>query len=293
MLRSMTGFAQAFGTEGGARWTWDIKTVNAKGLDVRLRLPPGFDAVEVEARKRIGAGLARGTCHATLAVTRDTAPAHPRINTELLAALIKAVADVPLPPSVGGVTLDGLLALRGVVETVEDAPDDAASDALRAACASGLDTALAGLLAMRATEGAALQAILVQRLDAIGRLARQADAAPQRQPEAVREKLAQTIAALAERHALDPNRLHQEALILAAKADVREELDRLTTHVAAARNLIAAGGPCGRRLDFLAQELGREASTYCAKVNDAALTAIGLELRVEIEQFREQVQNIE
>ena len=143
------------------------------------------------------------------------------------------------------------------------------------------------------SRGAALRNVLDTRLDAIGRLTTAADEAPQRTPEAVRAKLAATIATLAERHALDPDRLHQEALILAAKADVREELDRLQAHVAAAHQLLAQGGPIGRRLDFLAQEMGREASTFCAKVDDAALTAMGLELRVEIEQLREQVQNIE
>ncbi len=294
----MTGFAQAAGTsatgpQGTARWSWDIKTVNAKGLDLRLRLPPGFDALEIEARKRIGARLTRGTCQATLSVARESAPAQPRINIALLGALVRALSDVPLPPSVGGATLDGLLGVRGVVEIAEEPVEAGATEALRAACESGLGAALDALIAMREAEGAALQRILEERLVTIARLTREADIAPQRQPEAVKEKLALSIATLTERHALDPDRLHQEALILAAKADVREELDRLMTHVGAARGLIAAGGPVGRRLDFLAQELGREASTFCAKVNDAALTAIGLELRVEIEQFREQVQNIE
>lgn len=289
----MTGFAQAIGTQGVARWSWDIKTVNAKGLDLRLRVPPGFDALEIEARKRIGARLTRGTCQATLAISRESSPAQPRINVDLLASLVGALSQISLPPTVGGATLDGLLSVRGVVEMGEEPADAGATDTLKVACEAGLGDALDALVAMRTAEGTALQVILEERLTTIARLAREADAAPQRQPEAIREKLAQSIAALTERHGLDPDRLHQEALILAAKADVREELDRLATHVGAARDLIAAGGPCGRRLDFLAQELGREASTFCAKVNDAALTAMGLELRVEIEQFREQVQNIE
>ena len=293
VLRSMTGFAQAFGTLGVARWSWDIKTVNAKGLDLRLRLPPGFDALEIEARKRIGARLTRGTCQATLTISREASLAQPRINVELLASLVDALAQLALPPTVGSATLDGLLGVRGVVEMGEEPTEAGATDTLKVACLTGLGDALEALIAMRTAEGVALQVILEERLATIARLARDADAAPQRQPEAIREKLAQSIAALTERHALDPDRLYQEALILAAKADVREELDRLATHVGAARDLIAAGGPCGRRLDFLAQELGREASTFCAKVNDAALTAMGLELRVEIEQFREQVQNIE
>jgi uncharacterized protein (TIGR00255 family) len=185
------------------------------------------------------------------------------------------------------------LSLRGVIETLDALPDEGVLEALRSESLVGLDGALTALSTMRAGEGKALLPILQERLDAIARLTETADKAPQRQAAAVREKLAQSIAALTERFQLDPDRLHQEALILAAKADVREELDRLAAHTGAARELLAAAGAVGRRLDFLAQELAREANTFCAKANDAALTAIGLELRVEIEQFREQVQNIE
>ena len=180
-----------------------------------------------------------------------------------------------------------------MVETIERVPDPAAAEALKVACAAGLDAALDVLVAMRAMEGAALRDVLEGRLTAIARLTHAADTAPQRLPEAIRAKLAATVAMLAERPGLDPARLHQEALILAAKADVREELDRLQAHVVAARRLLGDGGPVGRRLDFLAQEMGREATTFCAKVDDAALTALGMELRVEIEQLREQVQNVE
>lgn len=289
----MTGLGQAAGDSGAARWTWELKTVNAKGLDLRLRLPPGFDALEIEARRRIGARLARGTCHASLTITREKVPFQPRVDTERLTAISQALAQVPLPSGIGPATLDGLLALPGMIETIERMPDPAAAEALRAACAAGLEAALDALVVMREVEGASLRDVLDARLAAIDRLTTAADGAPQRTPEAVREKLAATITALAGRHALDPDRLHQEALILAAKADVREELDRLMGHVAAARALLEQRGPVGRRLDFLAQEMGREASTFCAKVDDAALTALGLELRVEIEQLREQVQNIE
>ena len=287
----MTGFAQVRGLVGESRWGWDLKTVNAKGLDLRLRVPPGFDRLEIEARRAIAARLVRGTCQATLTLAREASAPTVRLNLELLATLARALGAFDRPPDVGPATLDGLLSIRGVVEADERAP--AGTEALAAACLAGLGDALDALVAMRESEGAALERVLRERLERIGALTSQADAAPQRSPAFVREKLARTIAELAERHALDPDRLHQEALILAAKADVREELDRLATHVVAARGLLDGGGAVGRRLDFLAQELGREASTYCAKANDAALTAIGLELRVEIEQFREQVQNIE
>ena len=289
----MTGLAQVAGDSGTTRWTWELKTVNAKGLDLRLRLPQGFDLLEIEARKRIGVRLARGTCHAALTVAREKLPVQLRVDTERLAAITQALAEVPLPAGIGPATLDGLLALPGMIETAERVADPIAAEVLKVACATGLDTALDALVAMREIEGRALHDVLSARLAAIGRLTTTADQAPQRTPEAVRARLAATIATLAERHALDPDRLHQEALMLAAKADVREELDRLMGHVAAARHLLAEGGPVGRRLDFLAQEMGREASTFCAKVDDAALTSLGLELRVEIEQLREQVQNVE
>ncbi len=289
----MTGFAQSLGTSGATRWSWELKTVNAKGLDLRLRVPAGFDALEIEAKRRIGARLTRGTCHAALTLSREGSGGLARINQDLLASLITALDAIPRPGAIGPATLDGLLSIRGVIETDDSHLDDAEITALRAACSTGLDRALDSLLAMREGEGAALQAILGERLTAIGHLTAQADAAPQRQPGAIRDRLARSVALLVERPGLEPDRLHQEALLLAAKADVREELDRLAAHVTAARSLLATGGAVGRRLDFLAQELGREASTFCAKVNDAALTAIGLELRVEIEQFREQVQNIE
>jgi uncharacterized protein (TIGR00255 family) len=190
-------------------------------------------------------------------------------------------------------TLDGLLSVRGVVEISDAAENEAEILAARASALELLDTALESLVTMRRSEGAVLATVLSARLERIAVLTQAADLSPARKPEAIQARLAQSLATLAGNSNFDQNRLHQEALMLAAKADIREELDRLGAHTTAARDLLAKGGAVGRRLDFLAQELSREANTLCAKSNDASLTALGLELRVEIEQFREQVQNIE
>ncbi|WOJ89103.1 YicC/YloC family endoribonuclease [Methylocapsa polymorpha] len=293
MIASMTGFAGAAGNAGSYRWAWELKSVNAKGLDVRLRLAQGFDAIEPDARLRITRKLARGTIYASLTAQRELATPEVRVNRELLGKLIAAVADIELQGAVAPATLDGLLAVRGVVEIADAAEAEAEIFQARAAALGGLDAALEALVAMRLREGGALASVLTARLERIAKLTQAAEVCPARKPEAVRARLEQSLAALAGHANFDQNRLHQEALMLAAKADIREELDRLVAHAAAARDLLAAGGAVGRRLDFLAQELAREANTLCAKSNDASLTALGLELRVEIEQFREQIQNIE
>ena len=293
-LKSMTGFARTAGHHAQWRWTWEVKAVNAKGLDLRVRVPQGFDLVEPEARARLTKRLARGTCYATLALNRDAPAAQVRLNEALINTLIETLARLPTGSHLRPASLDGLLAVRGVVEVSESTDDEAALAAAASAVLTGLDEAMDRLVEARATEGAALQAVLVSRVDAIDTLTHAAEDTPGRKPEAIRARLQQSIDMLAGSSlALDPARLHQEALVLAAKADVREELDRLRTHVAAARNLLASDQPVGRRLDFLAQEFGREANTLCAKSNDPVLTQIGMDLRVEIEQFREQVQNIE
>lgn len=290
----MTGFARSHGSQGPWRLSWEIKSVNAKGLDLRLRTPNGFDAVEQETRARIAKRLTRGACYATLTAQREQGVPDVRVNEAALAALREALSRIPTSDALRPASIDGLLNVRGVVEIVESVDDEAAMEAVYAAALAALDQALDEIVAMRAREGAALAGVLTQRLDAMARLRDAADAAPGRGVDAVRERLAQAVAALVEASStLDPVRLHQEAILIAAKADVREELDRLKAHIAAARELIVSGKPVGRRLDFLAQELGREANTLCAKSNDAQLTTLGMELRVEIEQFREQVQNIE
>jgi uncharacterized protein (TIGR00255 family) len=291
-IASMTGFARAPGVTGGFRWAWELKSVNAKGLDLRLRLPPGFDAIEAEVRARLGKNLSRGTCYAALSVQREAVIPEVRINEELLRRLAAALANMDSSPNLRPASLDGLLSVRGVVE-IHDADDAMELALVQEQALAALDQAIAALVAMRRSEGAALGEIVAARLAKLAALRKAADECPARKPEAIRTRLAESIALIAGNPNLDEGRLHQEALLLAAKADVREELDRLATHIGAIADLLERGGPIGRRLDFLAQELGREANTLCAKSNDAALTALGLELRVEIEQLREQVQNIE
>jgi uncharacterized protein (TIGR00255 family) len=293
-LSSMTGFARAQGALAPWRWTLEIKCVNAKGLDLRLRAPAGFDRIEAEARARLGKALARGTVFVNLAATREGASVTAHIDADLLAELATTARAAAERFGLAPPTLDGLLAVRGVVDAREADDDEATIAATAAAMLNTLDEAILAVLAARRAEGAALLKVLAERLDAIAALTAAADANPARKPEAVRARLAATVGALTgAARGLDEARLHQEALLLAAKADVREELDRLHAHIAAARALLAEGGPVGRRLDFLAQEFSREANTLCAKSNDVTLTAQGLELRAQIEQWREQVQNIE
>jgi uncharacterized protein (TIGR00255 family) len=291
---SMTGFARAAGASGAWRWAFELKSVNAKGLDLRLKMPPPFDRVEAEARARLGKALARGTCFATLTVQREGSASAPRIDEAALAALAAAARAAAERAGLAPPTMDGLIAVRGVVEVAEAEDDELAVAAACAGALASLDEALTALTAARRTEGEALTRVMRERLDAIEALTLAADANPARKAEAIRARLAESVATLMEQgRGFDENRLHQEAVLLATKADIREELDRLKTHVAAARALLEEGGAIGRRLDFLAQEFSREASTLSAKANDVSLTAQGLELRAQIEQFREQAQNIE
>ena len=293
-VMSMTGFARAAGANGGWRWAFEVKTVNAKGLDLRLKMPSPFDRVEADARGKLAKALQRGTSFATLTAEREGSASAPRIDETALAALAAAARAAADKAGLKPPTMGGLLAVRGVVEVAGTEDDEAAIAAACQGALASLDEALAALSSVRRTEGEALANLLRERLDAIETLTLAADANPARKPEAVRARLAESVAALMDAgRGFDENRLHQEAILLATKADVREELDRLKTHVAAARALLDGGGAIGRRLDFLAQEFAREASTLSAKANDVSLTAQGLELRAQIEQFREQAANIE
>jgi uncharacterized protein (TIGR00255 family) len=294
-LSSMTGFARGQGTSGAYAWSWEIKSVNAKGLDVRFRLPPGWDAVEVPVRKAATDALGRGTVYGNLTVERKGIQPTVRINEPVLNAVI-ATLDTLDNKIVGAArpTLDGILALKGVIEIVEEDEKPEDRRAAEAAIIAGFNKTLADLVAMRQAEGATLGRLLTTRLDEIASFAARAEAAPGRKPEAIKARLAEQVATLlAASQRFDSDRLHQEAILLASKADIREELDRLASHGEQARKMLSDGGAVGRKLDFLAQELNRESNTLTAKANDVELTNIGLELKSTVEQFREQVQNLE
>ncbi len=290
----MTGFALAEGQYQGARWTWEVKSVNGRGLDVRCRVPAGYERFEAMARSAVPERFARGSVTVTLQLERRDDGAELRVNHALLARLIELHRELdgqidPAPPR-----LEGLLAVRGVVElgeAVEDAEAQAAHDA---ALQESLFEALDGLAAARRGEGERLREILDRHLDDIARLGAEAGQLAALRPEAVKARLKTQVEALLEASpALSEERLMQEAALLAVKTDVREELDRMRAHLAAAHELIDGDGPAGRRLDFLCQEFNREANTLCAKSWDAALTRVGLALKAAIDQLREQVQNVE
>ncbi|BAM90160.1 conserved hypothetical protein [Bradyrhizobium oligotrophicum S58] len=293
-LSSMTGFARSHGASGPYSFEWELKSVNAKGLDVRVRLPQGWDEVEAFAKKRATEVLSRGTVYANLTVKRTETGASVRINEEVLAAVVKMASSLAGRIDAVAPSIDGLLSIKGVIEVAEPESDEAEDKAAKEAATAAFETALTHLIEMRRREGDTLGQILNQRVDEIEALAKKAEASPGRKPEAVKARLAEQVAALLDTSdRFDPDRLAQEALLIAAKADVREELDRIASHIAQAREMLGKGGPVGRRLDFLAQEFHREVNTTCSKSNDIELTNIGLELKTVVEQFREQVQNLE
>jgi uncharacterized protein (TIGR00255 family) len=293
MIVSMTGFAREAGTIEDLSFAWEIRSVNGRGLDVRVRNPAGLDALGEEARKAVLAAAARGTVNVNLAVARSEAHrGQARLNEAALAdvaAQARAAAERLglAPPS-----FDALIAVRGVIEV--DEAETGPSQAAQAAILKALPIAVEAWRAARRAEGVALAEVLAAQFARIGALVAAVEGHPRRTSEAIRERLAQQVAALTDgASALDPARLHQEAVLLATRADVREELDRLVAHVAAGRTLLAEGGAIGRKLDFLAQEFGREASTLCAKAGHVELSQIGLELRTLVDQMREQCQNVE
>ena len=294
VLSSMTGFARGQGVAGAYAWAWEIKSVNAKGLDLRPRVPPGWDAIEAQARARAAEKLSRGTVYANLTVDRKGVVSTVKVNEPILAAVLATLKNLDGKIDAAKPSLDGILSLKGVIDVSETDESEQERKSAETAIVAGFERALADLVAMRRQEGATLGALLNARLADIGTLAARAEAAPGRKPEAIKARLAEQVAALiGASDRFDSDRLYQEAILLATKADIREELDRLASHVTQAKKLLADGGPAGRRLDFLAQELNRESNTLTAKANDAELTNIGLELKSVVEQFREQVQNLE
>ncbi len=293
-LQSMTGFARSEGTSGRNRFAWELRSVNGKGLDMRLRLPSGVDRLEQDVRKRISERFSRGNLQVALSLSTDDAKVEAVLNRDALAAVMALRAELGDLVDPAPLRLDTLLGIRGLVEIREAEDDEQAVTARDAAILNCLGDALFKLEEMREHEGSALRDILTRHVDRIAELTTLVEKDPSRSPEEIAKKLSTQLAALmAEAPTLDRDRLYGEAALLATRADLREEIDRLKAHVVAARELLQTGGPAGRRLDFLAQEFNRESNTICSKSNAAAVTAAGLELKVVIDQFREQVQNLE
>ncbi len=293
-LASMTGYARGSGTAHGTNFACEIKSVNARGLDVRLRLAPGLDALESGLRRRIGKAIARGSISLSLNLDAGGGGTDVVVNEQALRTVIAALDALSHRIEAQAPRLDGILGLKGVLVERDNPLSATAEAALHAAILDCADRCLADLIASRRQEGAQLAVVLRERLDEIAALTRLAEAHPSRQRGAIQERLRQQLAELAgSGTALNQERLEQEALLLAGKADIREELDRLAAHIATARKLVAEGGPVGRKLDFLSQEFNREANTLCSKSNAVELTTIGLDLKTAIDQLREQVQNIE
>ncbi len=297
MVTSMTGFASRKGQGAGASWAWDIRSVNGKGLDLRLRLPDWIEGLEVPVRAELGKRLHRGNVSLTLKAAREAGAEGVRLNPPVLDAVLSALAEVEERAALKGVTVSPptaaeVLSLRGVMDPGGGDEDEAG--VLREALLADLGPLLDAFAAARAAEGAALARVIAGQIDRIEALttdaAREAEARRDGMAATLRENLARV---LANSEGADETRVAQELAMLAVKADVTEEIDRLRAHIAAARALLAEKGAVGRKFDFLMQEFNREANTLCSKAQAIELTRIGLDLKTVIDQMREQVQNVE
>jgi uncharacterized protein (TIGR00255 family) len=292
-LKSMTGFARGDGRFGSLDWHWEIRTLNSRGLDIRLRLPHGLEGIEASVRDACKRHFARGNCQINLSIQREASGTRARLNEQMLADIAtiveraRSLVDAPQP------ALDGLLAMKGVIEYVEpeDEPD---TEARNQELMKDLDRVLEDVVAARTAEGSHLSAAIQEQIDEIEKLVKVIEDSPARTPAAIGERLQEQISRLLQNgHEFDQQRLYQEAALLATKSDLSEELERLKAHVSAARELLKQTKPVGRRLEFLSQEFNREANTICSKSNDVDVTSAGLALKAVIDRVREQVQNIE
>jgi uncharacterized protein (TIGR00255 family) len=290
----MTGFARADGVHADTSWSWEARSVNGRSLELRLRLPTGFEGLEIKARGLAQEKLTRGNCTLNLGVRREVGRTEIRLNEAALAQAQAVAERAQALTDLKAARLDTLLSMRGVVEAAEADESEEAQAALYRALLAGLAGVLDELVRARKAEGERLQAVISKQLATIGALVERSAAAASRQPEAIAMRLAEQIARLTEAAAgLDPERVYQEALLLVAKADIQEELDRLRAHLAAAIELIESDQPVGRKFEFLAQEFNREANTICSKASDIEISRAGIELKTVIDQLREQIQNIE
>ncbi|WP_310619925.1 YicC/YloC family endoribonuclease [Flexibacterium corallicola] len=295
-LESMTGFARSEGSFETARWVWELRSVNGKGLDLRLRLPQGLDGLEANVRSLLGKAFSRGNVSVSLQLQREQGSNSLQINENALEQVLGTISALKSRlPNSPEPTLEGIIAHKGVLEFQESEDSPEQREALNAALLASLSSGVDALLEMRRKEGSAIEKVIAGQVEKLAALVKDADELPCRKIETIRARLKQQVNDLLEASAgrLDEQRLHQEVALLATKADVREELDRLYAHIEAAQALIGKGGPVGRRFDFLAQEFNREANTLCSKSNSTELTSIGLELKVLIDQMREQIQNLQ
>lgn len=293
-ISSMTGFARTQGAQGAWRWHWEVRSVNSRGLDVRVRVPEGFEGLEQPARILANERFTRGAVTASLTLDADPSRGAVRVNQEALQQVLAALKQLEGTVKAAPATLDGILSLRGVLDTHPAALSEVELAARDAAVLGSLATAFDALKVARRDEGARLDAILKQHTQRMDGLVADAERLAATQPEQLRARLKASIDdVLKARAGITEERLAQEIALLLVKADVREEIDRLKSHLTQARALFADAGAQGRRLDFLAQELNREANTLCSKSSDIQLTRTGLELKATIDQLREQVQNVE
>ena len=294
MIRSMTAFATQQGTADDVAWTWELRSVNGRGLDLKLRLPDGFAALEGSLRKSVGAVATRGNITVGLRVHRSPTEGALQIDQDRLDVILAALDQIQDRAFDKGVTLGqptaaDVLGQRGVL--VSRQADD--TDALLTPIETDFNAALASLMAMREHEGAALEGVLRAQVDEVETLTAQAAAAAEVRTSALKDQMDRALARVADQTTVDPDRVAQELALIAVKSDITEEIDRLGAHIQAARDLLDAGGPIGRKFDFLTQEFNREANTLCSKAHSTALTQIGLALKAVVDQMREQVQNVE
>jgi len=291
-IASMTGFARAEGETSGLSWVWEARSVNGRGLDVRCRLPSGLDRLDPIVRAEAAKQLKRGNVSVTLTISKAAGAPPFTVDRAVLDQVLALHTDLMGRVDRAPPRIEALLQIPGVLDRggLADAIDEKVEKALLA----GFSQALKRLIGARAEEGARLKTVLKGQIDEIERLTAEAAGAAVLRPEAVKERLRQQISELLDAvPALSEERLAQELALLAAKGDVREELDRLAAHIGQARDMLNEGGAIGRRLDFLSQEFNRESNTVCSKSQDVTLTRIGIALKSVIDQFREQIQNVE
>ena len=292
-VSSMTGFARADGAHGQTRWTWELKSVNGRGLEMRFRLPAGYDALEQALRAAISAQLNRGSVFASLQIASVSGETRMRLNKAALDDVIEAAKEIRERIDCAPPQAEGLLALRGVLEPADDKADEKARTVLNNAMVKSFEEAVGALRKARDAEGAAMAQVVAGHIDEIETLTQNANADPGAALPAIRARIETHLAELIADGAVPEDRLAQEAALIAVKADIREELNRLVAHIDAGRALLKRGGAIGRELDFLTQEFNRETNTLCSKAQNMDLKRIGLELKKVIDQLREQVQNIE